>query len=204
MDYNQIKAAIDLLQDTANRLQQMVETTSSDKTSNQTVYEAKEGVKKAIAYMSAAINPPIPDRIPSSLLEKAEALGIPLDDVEVRVAIASHHPSQVAGVLEEIDNRAEDIKRRREYFLVRLPDIRVEQLGSRVPYVTAADFDWSKEVIPQDVRDAIRAKYNIPHLTKKKLKNRSSLFAKIEEAKAALETHNAAVSLDESDEELPF
>lgn len=206
MDYHHINAAIDLLQNVANRLQSMVQTTPANRASNQTVYEATEMVQKALAEMSAAVNPPIYTDIPEELLDKAEALGIPLDDIEIRVAISSHHLSQLAGVLAEIDNRAEEIKRRREYFLVRLPDMPVEKLGSRLPVVTAADFKWSEEVTPQEVRDAIKAKYKIDNLLQNPPQSRSSLFEKIKQANEALAKAKSAETIPDTDddEDIPF
>jgi hypothetical protein len=206
MDYHHINAAIDLLQNVANRLQSMVQTTPANRASNQTVYEATEMVQKALAEMSAAVNPPIYTDIPEELLDKAEALGIPLDDIEVRVAISSHHLSQLAGVLAEIDNRAEEIKRRREYFLVRLPDMPVEKLGSRLPVVTAADFKWPEKVTPQEVRDAIKAKYKIDNLLQNQPQSRSSLFEKIKQANEALAKAKSAETIPDpdDDEDIPF
>ncbi|WP_017720449.1 hypothetical protein [Kamptonema formosum] len=204
MEYDRLKAAIDLLREAASRLQSMVETTPAERASNLTVAEAMETVKKAVAEMSAAVNPPLTTQIPQELLDKAEALGIPLDDLEVRVAISSHHPSQLAGVLQEIESRAANIKRRREYFLVRLPDMPVEQLGPRVPVVTAADLKWPQEATPPEVINAIKAKYGIDKLMLQRT-SRPSLFERIKEANEALAKAQPAEPVsDPDDDEIPF
>jgi hypothetical protein len=205
MDYQHINQAINLLHTAANHLQNMVQSTPPDRAKNQTVEETMATVKQALAEMSAAINPPLITHIPQELLSQAEALGIPLDDLEVRVAISSHHPSQLAGVLQEIDNRAEQIKRRRAYFLARISEMPIEPLGPREPMRTAADFHWSEEPTPQEFIDAIKTKYGIDKLMEKQRRSPTSLFDKIEEAKSALEP---PVSVDQEyfdeDEELPF
>jgi hypothetical protein len=163
--------------------------------------------------MSAAINPPLMTDVPQELLSQAAALGIPLDDLEVRVAISSHHPSQLAGVLQEIDQRAAEIKRRRAYFLVRISEMPIEPLGPRVPVVTAADFQWPQEPISQEFIDRIKVKYGIDKLMEKQRRSPNSLFDKIKEAKAALEPpasldrQDVNANIDEyfdEDEELPF
>ena len=209
MDYQDINKAITLLQTAANNLQEMVQSMPPSRAKNQTVEEAMEMVRQAIAEMSAAINPPLMTDIPPELLSQAEALGIPLDDMEVRVAISSHHPSQLAGVLQEIDNRAEQIKRRRSYFLVRISEMPIEPLGPRVAIVTAADFQWPQEATPQEFIDEIKTKYGIDKLMEKKKRSPSSLFDKIKAAKAALEPPISVDSEDvdeyfDEDEELPF
>lgn len=212
MDYQHINQAITLLQTAANNLQDMVQSTPPDRAKNQAVEETMATVKQALAEMSAAINPPLITHIPPELLSQAEVLGIPLDDMEVRVAISSHHPSQLAGVLQEIDNRAEHIKRRRAYFLARISEMPIEPLGPRLPIVTAADFNWPQEPTPQEFIDQIKAKYGIDKLMEKKRRSPSSLFDKIKEAKAVLETpvseNKESVSENkewfDQDEELPF
>jgi hypothetical protein len=201
MDYQQIKQAISLLKTAANHLENMVQSTPPDRAKNQTVEATMETVKQALSAMSAAINPPLMTDVPQELLSQAAALGIPLDDLEVRVAISSHHPSQLAGVLQEIDQRAAEIKRRRSYFLVRISEMPIEPLGPRVPVVTAADFQWPQEPISQEFIDRIKAKYGIDKLMEKQRRSPNSLFDKIKEAKAALEP---AASLDSQDFQQDF
>ena len=200
MNYDRLNEARKLLIDVANQLQVIIGDDSENTDVNyQTVEAAKESVKKALAEMSAAINPPLDSHIPPEILAKAEELGIPLDDIEIRVAISQHDISQVAAILEEIDNKAEYVKRRREYFLIRLPDMRKEKLGPRVPVVTAKDFQAPSEPISKDLLNEIKAKYNLDKLTGKKSSSRSSLFAKIKQAQNALENNR-----NDDDEEIPF
>jgi len=200
MNYDRLNEARKLLIDVANQLQVIVGDSSENIDVNyQTVEVAQESVKKALAEMSAAINPPLDSHIPPEILAKAEKLGIPLDDIEIRVAISQHDVSQVAAILEEIDNKAEYVRRRREYFLIRLPDMPVEKLGPRVPLVTAKDFQAPSEPMPKELLNEIKAKYNLDKLTAKKASSRSSLFAKIKQAQNALENNR-----NDDDEEIPF
>lgn len=207
MNSDRLNEARKLLIDVANQLQFIVGDTSADSgTHYQTVEAAKEAVKKALAEMSAAINPPIDSHVPPEILAKAEELGIPLDDIEVRVAISQHHPSQVAAILEEIDNKAESLRNRRSYFLIRLPDMRKEKLGARLPVVTAKDFQAPSEPMPKDLLNEIKAKYNFDQLNQKRSPSRSSLFEKIKQAEKALEKSgtNEDLSPTDDDEEIPF
>ena len=200
MNYDRLNEAIKLLTDTADILQEMMAATPPALASNLTVEAAKESVEKALAQMSAAINPPILSDIPTEILAKAEELGIPLDDIEIRVAISQHDVSQVAAILEEIDNKAESIKYRRKYFLIRLPDMPIEKLGSRLPVVTAQDFEFPSEAISKESLAEIKAKYNLDRLKEKKKGDRSSLFEKIKQAEKALGKSRE----NDDDEEIPF
>ncbi|HEY9812448.1 MAG TPA: hypothetical protein V6D31_02760 [Candidatus Sericytochromatia bacterium] len=201
MNYDRLQVAIDLLQNAANRMQHLIETTPPDEASNQTIYQSREILQQALAEMLAAINPPELTHIPQDLLDKANVLGIPLTDIEVMVAISTHHPSQFAGVLAEIENRAEQIRRKREYFLYRISDLPVEKLGSRLPIVSTDDFNWSEEVTPVEVREAIKAKYQIDKLIQKRSLSRLSLFEKIKEANLAWQQSQAAETFLESEED---
>lgn len=207
MNYDRLNEAIKLLIDVANQLQVIVDDNSDNTGVNyQTIEAAKDSVKKALAEMSAAINPPIDSHISPEILAKAEELGIPLDDIEVRVAISEHHPSQVVAILEEIDNKAEYVRRRREYFLIRLPDMPIEKLGARLPVVTAKDFETPSEPISKELLNEIKAKYNLDKLNQKRSPSRSSLFEKIKQAEKALVKKgiNEDLSPTDDDEELPF
>jgi hypothetical protein len=146
----------------------------------------QDAIREALAGLEAAIAPPNLEYLPPDVLERAEALKIPLGDIEVQVAIASHDLSQVMGILAEMENRAESIRRPREYFLFRLPDMPVERLGSRLPVYTAADFQQSEEPPSKEVRDRLKAKYGLDRLGKSP-RSRSTLFEQIKQAKQALE-----------------
>ena len=135
MDYEHLKKTIELLINATKCLEDIVREYPINKVNNQRVENAKETIKKAMVEISVALKPPITNHIPDEFLAKAEKLGIPLDDIEVIVAISEHHPSQLAGVLAEIENLAKNIKHRRKYFLLRLPEMPIEKLGSRLPIV---------------------------------------------------------------------
>ncbi|WP_413166923.1 hypothetical protein ACL6C3_09495 [Capilliphycus salinus ALCB114379] len=204
MKEDSLFTAINLSQTATDQLQSLVKSLPPEKITPQLIAEIETLLNQALANLKAAINPPSLDGIPPDVLSDAERLGIPLDDIEVRVAMSSHHLSQIIGVLTEIDNRAEVIKRRREYFLVRLPDIAVEKLGSRLPVMTARDFSGPSEQTPKEVRDALRAKYNLNSLKHKRGAS-GSLFEKIKQAKQALEGNEPVEVLSEwEDDDLPF
>ena len=204
MNYEHLNKAIQLLTDATQKLEDIVSEVPTNKVNNQTVETAKETIKKALAEMSAAVNPPVTNHIPDEFLAKAESLGIPLDDIEVIVAISEHHPSQFAGVLAEIENRAENIRRRREYFLIRLPEMPIEKLGSRLPIVKATDLNWPEEPISKEYREAIKAKYKIDRLKKKRPNSRMSIFAKIQAAEEHLGQSQGEENDSDFDEEIPF
>lgn len=152
----------------------------------ETVASTVEQLHRALAELSAAIDPPSLDKIPPELLTKAERLGIPLDDIEVRVSITTHHLSQFVGILNEIEQRFVEIRRVREYLLVRLPDIPIEQLGSRLPVYTAADFEWTEPRLSPTELAAIRSKYQIDRLLERPTRH-TDLFKQIAAADIAWE-----------------
>lgn len=151
----------------------------------ETVATTVAQLHRALAELSAAVDPPSLDKIPPELLLKAERLGIPLADIEVRVAITTHHLSQFVGILNEIEQRFGEIRRVREYLLVRLPDIPIEQLGSRLPVYTAADFEWTQARLSPAELAAIRSKYQIDRLLDRPARHSTDLFRQIAEADRA-------------------
>jgi len=204
MDDEHLKKTIELLINATQYLEDIVSEYPTNKVNNQTVENAKETIKKAMAEMSAAVNPPVTNHIPDKFLAKAEKLGIPLDDLEVIVAIAEHHPSQLAGVLAEIENLAKKIKHRRKYFLLRLPEMPIEKLGSRLPIVKATDLNWPETPISKEYREAIKAKYKIDILMKKRPCSRISILAKIQGADQNLAQSKAGENDSDLDQEIPF
>ena len=204
MDYEHLKKAIKLLTNATQDLEYIVREATTNKVNNQTIETAKETLKKAMAEMSAAVNPPVINHIPDKFLAKAEKLGIPLDDIEVIVAISEHHPSQLLAVLAEIENRAENIRRRREYFLFRLPQMPIEKLGSRLPIFKATDLNWTEQTISKEYREAIKAKYKIDRLMKERPYSRISFFAKIQIAEQNLSQSQPGENNSDLDEEIPF
>ncbi|NES73658.1 MAG: hypothetical protein F6K24_54965, partial [Okeania sp. SIO2D1] len=64
MDYEHLKKAIQLLANATQKLEDIVSEKSTNQASNQTVEFAQETIKKAMAEISAAINPPIINHIP--------------------------------------------------------------------------------------------------------------------------------------------
>ncbi len=153
--------AIELLQSATQSLTDLAAIPAADRPMRETINNTVEQIHRAVAELAAALDPPSLDRIPPELLSKAERLGVPLDDIEVRVAITTHHLSQFLGILNEIEQRYAEIRRVREYLLVRLPDMPIERLGSRLPVYTAADFEWNEPRLSPDELAKIRAKYQI-------------------------------------------
>jgi hypothetical protein len=156
-----LQQAIALLAQATADLQQLVATPTDERTPRSVVDSVKTHLRRVNAELTAAIAPPLNDRVPEKLLNRAASLGIPLDDIEVRVAIASHHPSQLLGILNEIEQRYEQIKRVREYLILRLPDMPIESMGSRLPTYSVEDFDWQEPRLSAAELSAIRLRHGI-------------------------------------------
>ncbi len=187
MSPNHLENAIELLQSATQSLTALAALAPADRSTRETVEANIREIHRAVAELTAAIDRPSLDRIPPELLRKAEALGIPLDDIEVRVAIATHDLSQFVGILNEIEQRFAEIRRVREYLIVRLPDIKVERLGSRLPIYTAADFEWNEPRLSPSEIAAIRSQYQIDRLIVPSTQDSSNLSHQIEVAKQAWE-----------------
>ncbi|WP_310422373.1 hypothetical protein [Chamaesiphon sp. VAR_48_metabat_135_sub] len=204
-----LNEAISLLQSATQSLTELAAIPTDRQPLRETVSTTVEQIHRALAELSAAINPPSLDKIPPELLTKADRLGIPLDDIEVRVAITTHHLSQFVGILNEIEQRFAEIRRVREYLLVRLPDISIEQLGSRLPVYTAADFEWKEPRLSPPELAAIRSKYQIDRLLQQPPRHSADLFKQIESADRAWEQAQAdkqSEDLNDTDDlsNLPF
>jgi hypothetical protein len=204
-----LNEAISLLQSATQSLTELAAIPTDRQPLRETVSTTVEQIHRALAELSAAINPPSLDKIPPELLTKADRLGIPLDDIEVRVAITTHHLSQFVGILNEIEQRFAEIRRVREYLLVRLPDIPIEQLGSRLPVYTAADFEWKEPRLSPPELAAIRSKYQIDRLLQQPPRHSADLFKQIESADRAWEqaqSDKQSINLNDTDDlsNLPF
>ncbi len=184
---NHLNEAIALLQSATKSLTELATLPVDRQPLRETVANSVEQIHRALAELAAALDPPSLATIPPELLAKAERLGIPLNDIEVRVAITTHHLSQFIGILNEIEQRFGEIRRVREYLLVRLPDLPIEQLGSRLPVYTAADFEWTEPRLSPAELAAIRAKYQIDRLLQQPPRHSADLFAQIESADRAWE-----------------
>jgi hypothetical protein len=184
---NHLTNAIDLLLSATQNLTELAAMPADERPLRETVANTVAEIHRALAELSAATHPPSLDKIPPELLTKADRLGVPLDDIEVRVAITTHHLSQFVGILNEIEQRFAEIRRVREYLLVRLPDIPIEQLGSRLPVYTAADFKWNEPRLSAEELAAIRSKYQIDRLLNQPPRRSPDLFSEIERAKLAWE-----------------
>jgi hypothetical protein len=180
--------AIELLQSATQNLTDLTAIPAADRPMRETINNTVEQIHRAVAELAAALDPPSLDRLPPESIAKAERLGIPLDDIEVRVAITTHHLSQFLGILAEIEQRFGEIRRVREYLLVRLPDMPIERLGSRLPVYTAADFEWNEPRLSPAELAIIRAKYQIDRrLTQPITQQSNDLFEQIATANTAWE-----------------
>jgi hypothetical protein len=184
---NHLNEAIALLQSATQSLTELATIPVERQPLRETVTTTVEQIQRALAELAAAINPPALDKIPPELLTKADRLGIPLDDIEIRVAITTHHLSQFVGILNEIEQRFGEIRRVREYLLVRLPDLPIEQLGSRLPVYTAADFEWTVPRLSPAELAEIRSKYQIDRLLNQPPRHSTDLFKQIAAADRAWE-----------------
>ncbi len=206
---NHLNEAISLLQSATQNLIDLAAIPVEQQPLRETVTNTVNQINRAVAELLAASNPPSLDKIPPDLLIKAERLNVPLDDVEVRVAITTHHLSQFVGVLNEIENRFAEIRRVREYLLVRLPDIPIEQLGSRLPVYTASDFEWTEPRLSPSELATIRSKYQIDRLLQQPPRHSADLFKQIKSAELAWEqaqsvTQSEQLNDTEDLSDLPF
>ncbi len=182
-----LENAIELLRSTTQSLTALAAIDPADRPTREIVEASIREIHRALAELSATIERPSLDHIPPELLRKAEELGIPLDDIEVRVAITTHDLSQFVGILNDIEQRFEQIHRVREYLIVRLPDIAIERLGSRLPIYTAADFEWKEPRLSPSEIAAIRDRYQIDRLIIQSHQDSTNLSHQIEAAKQAWE-----------------
>ncbi len=182
MDYQYIQETIDHFKLAIERLEEITPD-SHELTGIAVADEVQEHVRRALAALSAAVNPQLPHNLSSTILKQLKECHIPLDDLEVRVALANYHHSQVVGVLNEIKNRYAEIRRYREYFLMRLPQQPIEELGSRLPLCQASDFDWPTPITPPETLAALKRKYNIDRL--KSRKPTADIFSQIDAAQQA-------------------
>ena len=206
---NHLNEAISLLQSATQNLIDLAAIPVEQQPLRETVTNTVNQINRAVAELLAASNPPSLDKIPPDLLIKAERLKIPLDDIEVRVAITTHHLSQFVGILNEIENRFAEIRRVREYLLVRLPDIPIEQLGSRLPVYTASDFEWTEPRLSPTELATIRSKYQIDRLLQQPPRHSPDLFRQIASAELAWEqaqsvTQSEQLNDTEDLSDLPF
>jgi hypothetical protein len=201
--------AIELLHSATQSLTELAAMPADERPLRETVANTVAEIQRALAELSAATHPPSLAKIPPELLTKANRLGVPLDDIEVRVAITTHHLSQFVGILNEIEQRFAEIRRVREYLLVRLPDIPIEQLGSRLPVYTAADFEWNEPRLSAEELAAIRSKYQIDRLLNQPPRHSPDLFGEIELANRAWEQAKVIPASDDKNDtddtsSLPF
>ncbi len=206
---NHLNEAISLLQSATQNLIDLAAIPVEQQPLRETVTNTVNQINRAVAELLAASNPPSLDKIPPDLLIKAERLNVPLDDIEVRVAITTHHLSQFVGILNEIENRFAEIRRVREYLLVRLPDIPIEQLGSRLPVYTASDFEWTEPRLSPSELATIRSKYQIDRLLQQPPRHSADLFKQIKSAELAWEqaqsvTQSEQLNDTEDLSDLPF
>jgi hypothetical protein len=206
---NHLNEAISLLQSATQNLIDLAAIPVDKQPLRETVTNTVNQIHRAVAELLAASNPPSLDKIPPDLLIKAEQLKIPLDDIEVRVAITTHHLSQFIGILNEIENRFAEIRRVREYLLVRLPDIPIEQLGSRLPVYSASDFEWTEPRLSPSELATIRSKYQIDRLLQQPPRHSADLFRQIASADLAWEqaqsvTQSEQLNDTEDLSDLPF
>lgn len=204
MNSEQIQATLQLLQQATSYLKILLQTPINPVESREIVADVEAQIKQALVTLKAAVNPPDLSQIPSHVFEQLNALGIPGEDLEIQMALSSHHLSQILGILTEIRNKAEMIKHRRDYFLDRLPQMPVERLGPRVPVVTAADFEDNYEPTPKEIREQLKAKYKIDKLSLKKSRSHLSIFEQIKQAEQLISQTQSPLVDDDFEEDLPF
>ncbi len=205
MNNPQLQATLELLQQATQQLQDLLQNPVSEAHNREIISEVETQLTQALITLKTPTNPPNLDHVPPEILQQVKALGLPLENLDIQMALSSHHLSQIIGILTEIQNKSEQIRNRRDYFLARLPQMPIEKLGPRVPLVTAADFLPEYEPLPQDKREQLKVKYNIDKLIQKRQQSRSSLFEKIKQAESFMSSQTKPLeNSPEFEDDLPF
>jgi hypothetical protein len=178
----QLQATLELVQQATQNLQDLLQNPVSQDHHREVINEIETQLNQALITLKTTVNPPNLDHIPADILKQIETLEISLESIDIQRALSNHHLSQIIGIITEINNKSEQIRNRKDYFLARLPQIPVEKLGPRVPIVTAADFLPDYEPLSPEQREELKVKYNINKLIQKRQQSRSSLFERIKQA----------------------
>ncbi|HBK23815.1 MAG TPA: hypothetical protein DDZ60_15360 [Planktothrix sp. UBA10369] len=182
MDDPQLQATLELLQQATQHLQYLLQNSVSKDNNREIINEIEIQLTQALIRLKTTVNPANLDHIPPEILKQVETLGIPLESLDIQMALSNHHLSQIIGIITEINNKSEQIRNRKDYFLARLPQIPIEKLGPRVPIVTGADFLPDYQPLPPDKKEELKVKYNINKLIQKRQQSRSSLSERIKQA----------------------
>ncbi|HAN75853.1 MAG TPA: hypothetical protein DCQ51_15570 [Planktothrix sp. UBA8407] len=182
MDDPQLQATLELLQQATQHLQYLLQNSVSKDNNREIINEIETQLTQALIRLKTTVNPANLDHIPPEILKQVETLGIPLESLDIQMALSNHHLSQIIGIITEINNKSEQIRNRKDYFLARLPQIPIEKLGPRVPIVTGADFLPDYQPLPPDKKEELKVKYNINKLIQKRQQSRSSLSERIKQA----------------------
>jgi hypothetical protein len=201
----QLQATLELLQQATQSLQDLLQNPISQEHHHEVINQIETQLNQALITLKTTENPPNLDHIPPDILKQIESLEIPGENLDIQRALSNHHLSQIIGIINEINNKSEQIRNKKDYFLARLPQIPIEKLGPRVPIVTAADFLPDYEPLSPDKREELKAKYHINHLIQKRQQSRYSLFERIKQAEKSLtpQTQPSENNQDLEDD-LPF
>lgn len=205
MNAPHLQTTLELLQQATQQLQYLLQNPVSQDQNREMIQEIETQLTQALITLKTTVNPPNLDHIPPQLLQQVQALGLPIESLDIQLALSSHHLSQIIAIVTEIQNKSEQIRNRRDYFLDRLPRMPIEKLGPRVPLVTAKDFLPDYEPLPKDQREQLRVKYNIDKLIQKRQQSRASLFDKIKQAESFIDSQAKPLeNTPEFEEDLPF
>jgi hypothetical protein len=205
MDDPQLQATLELLQQATQHLQYLLQNSVSKDNNREIISEIETQLNQALITLKTTVNPPNLDHIPPEILKQVETLGIPLESLDIQMALSNHHLSQIIGIITEINNKSEQIRNRKDYFLARLPQIPIEKLGPRVPIVTEADFLTDYQPLPPDKKEELKVKYNINKLIQKRQQSRSSLSERIKQAELFISQQTKPLENNpEFEDDLPF
>ena len=205
MNDSHLQACLNLLQQATQELKDLLENPVSEPQNREKIDQIQTQIHQALIRLNARVQPVDLSHIPPEILQQVQSLGLPLESLEIQLALSRHHLSQILGILTEIQNKSEQIRNRRDYFLDRLPQMPIEKLGPRVPIVTEADFLPDYDPLPKEKREELKAKYKIDQLIQKRKHSRSSLFAQIKQAQSLVSLPTQPLeSSSEFEEDLPF
>ncbi|OIP68762.1 MAG: hypothetical protein AUK43_14990 [Oscillatoriales cyanobacterium CG2_30_40_61] len=203
--FPELQATLELLQQATQSLQDLLQNPISQEHHHQVINQIKTQLNQALITLKTTENPPNLDHIPPDILKQIESLEISWESLDIQRALSNHHLSQIIGIINEINNKSEQIRNRKDYFLARLPQIPIEKLGPRVPIVTAADFLPDYEPLSLDKKEELKAKYHINQLIQKRQQSRSSLFARIKQAEKLLTSQTQPSENNQDlEDDLPF
>ena len=104
MNSEQIQATLKSLEQATTALKILLQNPVDQAEHREIVAEVETQIQQALATLKISVDPPDISQIPTSILDQLNRLGIPSEDLNVQIALSSHHLSQILGMITEIQN----------------------------------------------------------------------------------------------------